>query len=315
MSLYLGGAAAGELALCVAAADGWQVRLLGVDVPAPLALARRADGRVLYVAHAGGVSAFAIGGDGGLALLGRVACGLVEPVAMAVSADGAWLLVAERDGIVVMVPLASDGRIGTPASRMTIPDAGVAALAVEPAGGFVLAADAAGHAVHVLRWAGTGHLVVHRRVPRPGDAPHGVVFHPDIPVVFLADADGVSACHWDAEAGHLTGAQALRPLPREYSGANRVAGMVLSPDGRFLFVANAGHDSLATVAVQRRKGKMFLRRLDRLAAGVAMLGQSPDGGMLLAAGAGVDGIAVEGRYAMLSRRVVSAVGFAVRAVG
>lgn len=314
MSLYLGGAAAGELALCVADADGWRVRALGVDVPAPYALARRADGRVLYVAHEAGVSAFAIGADGGLALLARAVCGLVAPVALAVSADDAWLLVAGREGTVVVLPLAADGCVGGAASRVSVPGAGLAALAVEPAGRFVLAADTAGHAVHVLRWASPGHLVVHRRVPRPGDAPHGVVFHSEIPVVFLANAEGISACHWDSAAGHLVGAQALRPLPREFAGVNRVAGMVLSPDGRFLFVANSGHDSLATVAVQRRKGKMFLRRLDRLAQEVALLGQSPDGGMLLAAGAWVEGIAVEGRYAMLARRAVAAVGFSVRTV-
>jgi len=300
VSLYLGDNS-GALAVCAADPDSWHVRDLGISLPAPLVLARRADGRVLYAAHVGGVAAFRVEADGKLEFLAQVACNLSAPVAVAVSVDNAWLLVLDSCAIAVL-PILADGMVVAEVSRVAVPARRAAALAMEPAGRFVLVADDAGHAVHVLRWDEPGHLAHHRRVPRPGDAPHGVAFHPDIGVVFLANEHGVSACHWHADMGHLTGAQALRPVPREYIGTNRVAGMVVSPDGRFLFVANSGHDSLATVAVQRRKGKMFLRRLDRMAPGVTALAQSPDGTMLLAIGATLEGLAVEGRYAMLSRR-------------
>ncbi len=91
----------------------------------------------------------------------------------------------------------------------------------------------------------------------------------------------------------------------------------MSPDGRFLFAANQSHDSLATIALQPGRGKMFLRRLDQLAAGPEMLAMEPGGGALLTGARGalaLDLFQVEGCYAMLTHTSLAA-PFRVGSVG
>lgn len=134
---------------------------------------------------------------------------------------------------------------------------------IDPAGEFAIIADEAADLLCVLRRAGpAAPFVPHRRVPqRPGSGPIQAVFHPVLPVVFSCNAGNstMTAHHWNRATGALAYAQTLRALPSAFTGANRMIGIAISPDGRFLYAVHRGHDSIAVFAIQRGKGKMFLR--------------------------------------------------------
>jgi 6-phosphogluconolactonase len=53
----------------------------------------------------------------------------------------------------------------------------------------------------------------------------------------------------DRKAGSLRPVQTVSALPADFKGANACAELRLRPDGKFLYVANRGHDSLSRFAV------------------------------------------------------------------
>jgi 6-phosphogluconolactonase len=90
----------------------------------------------------------------------------------------------------------------------------------------------------------------------------------------------------DAEQGTLRPIQSLSTLPADYAkpGDNLTAEIHCSRDGRFVYVSNRGHDSIAVFAVAEN-GTLAL--VEIVPAGVKIprgFGISPDGLWLIAAG-------------------------------
>jgi 6-phosphogluconolactonase len=90
----------------------------------------------------------------------------------------------------------------------------------------------------------------------PASGPRHFVFHPNGNFLYLANEldSTVTACKWDGQAGLLQPFQKLPTLPGGYEGFNDVADIHLHPSGRFLYVSNRGHDSLAVFSVDPRSG-------------------------------------------------------------
>ncbi len=142
--------------------------------------------------------------------------------------------------------------------------------ALDPTGHYAILPDEAADTLRILCRAGQDAAFTDHRVVKqpPGRGPIQAVFHPGLPIVLVCNAgdSSITAHRWDAESGTVIFAQNRCVLPFNWRGANRCAGFVLSRDGRYLYVANRGHDSLVTVAVQRGKGKIFPRTREMLAA-------------------------------------------------
>ena len=54
---------------------------------------------------------------------------------------------------------------------------------------------------------------------------------------------------YDSGNGHLTERQTISSLPTGYAGSNFCSGIMLSEDGRFVYVGNRLHDSLGIFSV------------------------------------------------------------------
>lgn len=101
----------------------------------------------------------------------------------------------------------------------------------------------------------------------------------------------VTAMDYDRASGKLQVIQTLSTLPADYTGNNGCADLHLSPDGRFLYGSNRGHDSIAIYAVDQASGRLTAR-------GHAMMlgktprnfGIDPTGRFLLAANQNSDSI-------------------------
>src|SRR6266704_515095 len=59
------------------------------------------------------------------------------------------------------------------------------------------------------------------------------------------DEGGVSAFAVDAQTGALGELQTLSTVPAGFTGSTNTAEIALSPDGKFLYGSNRGHDSIA----------------------------------------------------------------------
>lgn len=252
----------------LADADGGGWRMTG-ESAAPrrvTALVRNSTAPVLYAPHAGStaISAFAVARPGRLRLLNRVASGGFDPAAAVVAQDGSQLLVAHagsRD--VTMLGLAADGALRPVRQRLVLPARSrPSGITLDPSGRFAVLADAGLNGLVVLHIGADGWLSWRQFAgARPGARPDQVLFHPSLPVLYASNAGDatVSAWHWDCVAGRVGFAQVIRLAPPRFTGPNAARGMAISPDGRFLYALTGGHDSIAMLAIQRGKGKLFLR--------------------------------------------------------
>jgi DNA-binding beta-propeller fold protein YncE len=95
---------------------------------------------------------------------------------------------------------------------------------------------------------------------KPGAGPRHIAFHPNGKFVFVAgEVDStVTSFSFDANKGTLKQIGTLSTLPACYSGRNDVAEIAIHPNGKFLYVSNRGHDSIAVFAIQPGKGTLTL---------------------------------------------------------
>ena len=98
----------------------------------------------------------------------------------------------------------------------------------------------------------TGTLCeVSRTSHEPDVGPRHLVFHPELDVVYASNEQGssVTAFALDTCSGVLDPVQTLATLPEGFSGENTCAQIHMHPSGRFLYVSNRGHDSIACFAI------------------------------------------------------------------
>jgi 6-phosphogluconolactonase len=102
---------------------------------------------------------------------------------------------------------------------------------LDPASGKL---TAAGRAPGGTAWAGPRHLA----------------FHPTRDLAFTSDERGssITAYRFDPSAG-LKPVQTLATVPADFRGWNTTAEVKVHPSGKFVWVSNRGHDSLAGFAV------------------------------------------------------------------
>lgn len=107
----------------------------------------------------------------------------------------------------------------------------------------------------------TGRLTpnpVFKVEPPPNTGPRHYVYHPHRPIVYFDNEQGssVTAYHLDPEQGALSPFQTLPTLPAGFSGENTCAQIRIHPDGRFLYVSNRGHHSIACFALAADSGAL-----------------------------------------------------------
>jgi 6-phosphogluconolactonase len=91
----------------------------------------------------------------------------------------------------------------------------------------------------------------------PGSGPRHFAFHPSGKCAYACGemTSTVIAFAYDADKGALKVQQVLSTLPQETKG-NSTAEILVSPDGRHVYVSNRGHNSVAVFAVDESTGKL-----------------------------------------------------------
>ena len=92
----------------------------------------------------------------------------------------------------------------------------------------------------------------------PGFGPRHFAFHPDGRWAYVNNEIGsaITGFERDPETGALTEFQTIGTLPAGFSGTNSTAHIVVHPNGRFLYVSNRGHDSIAIFAIDGATGRL-----------------------------------------------------------
>ncbi|HEY4258865.1 MAG TPA: lactonase family protein, partial [Schlesneria sp.] len=176
-------------------------------------------------------------------------------------------------GTVAVLPVdAASGRLGK--SVTTIQHAGSGpnksrqeaphahSINLDAANRFAFAADLGLDKIFIYRFDGaTGSLQSNdppSGVVAPGSGPRHMAFHPTGKYAYVNNElnSTVTAFQYDAGKGSLTEIQTLSTLPAGFTGENSTAETVVHPSGKFVYVSNRGHDSVAVYQVDPATGKL-----------------------------------------------------------
>jgi len=259
--------------------------------------ARTADG-----AWKEDVAAFVMQQDGSLVLLNTRPSEGNGPCHITVDASGRVLLLANyNDGSVASYPIRDDGSLGPAASTIRHVGASVHpqrqagphphGIFPGPTGSHAYAVDLGLDKVVIYRLdAASARLTPNEpahTATEPGGGPRHLAFHPNgrYAYVNLEITYRVAAHRVDAATGALEGFQVISSLaPGESLEGNSTAEIAVHPNGRFLYVSNRGHDSIAVFAINPEDGS--LRFMETTPSGGRQprhFALSPDGRFLLAA--------------------------------
>lgn len=280
------------------------------DVENPFFLALSPDNKFLYSIHAPGqfggkkpeqVAAYKIlNGDGQLKLLNRQSALGSAACYLDVDATGKTVVVANYStGSVAALPVQEDGSLGKASTfiqhtgssidpaRQKEPHAHC--IVIGPNNKFVYAADLGLDKVLGYRLeAATAKLSTGKqpfvRTP-PGVGPRHLTFHPNGQHVYVINeiANSVTLFDHDAKSGVLIEQQTISTLPKDFDGTSHCADLKITPDGRFLYGTNRGHDSIAAYRIGDN-GRLTLIGIEpSLGKGPQNLAITPGGELLLCA--------------------------------
>jgi 6-phosphogluconolactonase len=195
------------------------------------------------------------------------------PCYLSLDPTGYLLMVANyASGSLTVFPVRADGSLD-PASQVIqhtgsgpVVDRQEAAhahcIVPDPTGHYALAADLGIDKVMVYRI----DLVAKRLEPAdppsadlaPRAGPRHIAFHPNGRWLYVTgELDStLTVFAWDARLGRLHHLQAVSTLPMGWQGVNYPAEVAVAPSGRFVYMSNRGHDSIAIFAVDEATGKL-----------------------------------------------------------
>ena len=274
----------------------------------PSLLAISPDRKALYVGHRGvpEISSWRIDHDtGGLTQSGAVSPE-DPPSFLSTDRTGGFLLSSYyQGGHVAVHPISEDGAVGDPPIEWVATDTGAHAIQTNPSNKFAFVPHIARLHDNVLEPVKdvygpnvifqfrfdeiTGHLIPNSPLrveleERLG--PRHYCFHPSQDTVYFSNEQGCSVTCYrlDTSTGTLSAFQTITTLPDGYTGRNTCSQIQISFSGRFLYVPNRGHNSIAGFSVDPSTGR--LRAIGHVSteAVPSAFSLDPEGNFLFAAG-------------------------------
>ncbi|QDT34566.1 lactonase family protein [Thalassoglobus polymorphus] len=280
------------------------------EVSSPFFLAVSEDGKFLYSIDAekfGGpddeeVAAFRIDKETGkLQRLNQQTARGTASCYLDIDSKGKCVVVANySSGSVAAFPISNEGSIEPSASfiqhqgssvdpkRQKGPNAH--SIEISPDDRFALAADLGIDKILIYRLdAETATLTPNEqqsfvRLP-PGSGPRHVTFHPNGKQVYVINELKNSVTHFDyePESGRLTERKTISTLPDDFTEASYCADLKITPNGKFLYGTNRGHDSIAMYSIDENGALSLIGIEPSLGKGPQNLLISPNGKWLLCA--------------------------------
>jgi 6-phosphogluconolactonase len=234
---------------------------IGADV-GPLAADPQLHALYVGVTGADRADAFAIDPvTAELSPLGQVGLGL-NPVYLATDRTGRHLLTATFGGNELAIfPIGMDGSLGGPETQRVGTPAEPHSILVDASNQWLVVPHRTPDVIGQYAFDATTGTVTANAVPQArapaGAGPRHLVFHPEGGYAYVSDefSDSVSAYAFDGATGRLELLDSVSTLPEGFPGdQNTCADVHVTPDGRFVYVSNRGHDSLAMFAVEPATG-------------------------------------------------------------
>ena len=210
---------------------------------------------------------------GALTALNSQPSGGVAPCYISLDHSGKWLMTANYGGGNLMIyPIGADGNIGSPADtaqhagqgpnpdRQQAPHAH--SILTDPTNSRVFAADLGIDQLVVYQLdQAKGQLQPDSSLfirAEPGAGPRHFEFHPNGQLLFVINElnSSISSYRYDPNTGTTSLVETVSTLPADFTENNTCADIHLSPDGKFVYGSNRGHNSIVAFTVDATTGKM-----------------------------------------------------------
>ena len=216
-----------------------------------------------------GLTSFKINAkDGGLTPIGSIPL-KGDPVHISTDKTGKYLLSAYYyQKSVAVHSIGDDGALADPPVVWRETDIGAHYIQTDPANRFA-------YVPHIAEGAMTGANAIFqfrfndetgkinplsptRANPRELEGPRHICFHPSKNVVYSSNEQGnsVTVYDFDPDKGTLHPIQTVSTLPSGYDGKNSCSQIQITPNGKFLYAPNRGHNSIAGFKVSPNNSQL-----------------------------------------------------------
>jgi len=222
----------------------------------------------------GAINAYSIdSATGELSYLNQQPTKTSGPCHLSVDASGRVVVVANyQGGAVTALLIGSDGRLSEASDFIQHEGSSVNlerqqephphSANMDPTNRYVLVPDLGLDKVVVYKLdTATGRLTLNSEPGAkvsPGAGPRHFAFHPNGKWAYVINEIGstFTAFKYDGARGALDETQTISTLPDEFTDVSHCADCHVSPDGRFLYGSNRGHDSIVIFAIDPETGAL-----------------------------------------------------------
>jgi len=224
----------------------------------PASLALHPSKQYLYVARRSdnAISAYQIDPATGRLKFINAVPAVDNPVYISTDKSGRFLLSAYYNaGKAALYPIDTNGSLQPVAAATVSTDVNPHAIITDPDNRFLYITNMTGNSILQYQFnAASGMLTAIDPavvLPPAGTGPRHLVFHGSGKYVYVVNETGnsITAYRADDISGALTEFQTISTLPAGYAGANKCADIHITPDNRFLYASNRGHESLAAFEI------------------------------------------------------------------
>jgi 6-phosphogluconolactonase len=293
---------------------------VGPDVDNPSFVAIHPSHKYLYAVNevgsfdgkvSGAVSAYKIDAKtGALTFINQKPSFGADPCHLTVDPTGKCVIAANyTSGSTVVLPVNADGSLGEPGcviqhtgdsvdkARQEGPHAH--STVIDPTGKFVFVCDLGADKIIPYRINAEGANVDDSGLTPakaiPGSGPRHIRFHPNGKIAYVINEmkSTVTAFKYDGATAGLTPFQTISTLPADFKGATTTAEIQISPDAKFLYGSNRGHDSIAIFSISPKDGTLKLVGHESSGGKVPRcFALDPSGSFVIAANQGTDNVVV-----------------------
>ncbi len=231
--------------------------------PGPLAFYKETG--IIYATMRGenSVSAYRIASSSGdLIPIGttRVAG---NPAYLSLDRSGKYLFTAYyRDEQIAVHRIGVDGMVDSSTVQIIETAKNPHAILADPSNRYVYVPHTGGNVIFSFTFNGkNGRLtLMENGMVTPGDMaqPRHLFFHPEKNMVYVSNEKGSSVTTYkvDPKNGYLHSLQTLSTIPDDYSEKNTCADVEVHPSGRYVYISNRGHNSIASFSVDPESGML-----------------------------------------------------------
>lgn len=253
-----------------------QLRTTGVirGVVNPSFVVESRDGRFLYAVNETSRGEVTAIDAATLEVVGKQPTGGADPCHLTLDPSGKFLVTADySSGSLSVFPVGADGGLGARTQKVQHQGSGpnkerqegphAHHVVFDVAGRYAAAVDLGADSVFVYSLAGGKLTRVSQARVKPGAGPRHIAFHPDGKTAYVANELDSTIVTCSYANGTLTPGQVLPTVPAG-SPTNYPAEVLVSADGKHVYLSNRGHDSIAHFAV--------------CGSGLTLVGHTPVGG-------------------------------------